>query len=129
MSRSRRTTRLDGALRRIVVGQKHISELIATRRAFLGGVAALPLLQLGGCATATSSAPSGAAGRPAFAPVAATNADTITLPPGYSWRKLIAWGDALFDTVSADFDPDRLTQRVHRFRGTARFAPGRWPGS
>jgi hypothetical protein len=45
-----------------------------------------------------------------FQSVAATNADTVTLPPGYAWRPVIAWGDALFDTVSADFNPDALTR-------------------
>ena len=88
---------------------KHINEIIASRRALLGGLAGLPLLNLAGCATgSTSGAPAGAAAT--FASVAATNADTVSLPPGYRWQKLIAWGDALFDTVSPSFDPDALTR-------------------
>jgi uncharacterized protein len=84
---------------------KHISELIASRRAVLGGIAGLPLLTL------THASAAAAAASPAgFAAVSATNADGVTLPAGYSWRKLIAWGDALFDTVSPAFDPDALTR-------------------
>lgn len=90
---------------------KHLNELIATRRALLGGLAGLPLLNLAGCAT--SQAPAAAALPPTapltFANVAATNADTVSLPPGYSWRTLIAWGDPLFDNASP-FDPDALTR-------------------
>lgn len=89
---------------------KHLNDMIASRRALLGGLVGLPLLQLAGCATPSAVAPAPANTAPAFAPVAATNADTVTLPPGYSWRKLIAWGDALFDTVSSTFDPDALTR-------------------
>jgi secreted PhoX family phosphatase len=91
---------------------KHLNDIIATRRALLGGLAGLPLLNLAACAT-PSAAPTATSAHSAvanFASVAATNADTISLPPGYSWRPLIAWGDALFDTVSADFAPDTLTR-------------------
>ena len=93
---------------------KHLNDIIASRRAVLGGLAGLPLLNLAACATAPSTATVSNAGVGAasvnFAPVAATNADTVSLPPGYSWRKLIAWGDAMFDTVSDNFDPDALTR-------------------
>jgi uncharacterized protein len=91
---------------------KHIQDLIASRRALLGGLAGLPLLSLAGCATTGAAASQTAArgGAPSFASVAATQADTITLPPGYRWRTLIAWGDALFDSVAATFDPDALTR-------------------
>jgi uncharacterized protein len=84
---------------------KHINEMIASRRALLGGLAGLPLLNLAGCAT---SAPPSAG--PGFTSIAATNADTISLPNGYSWRTLIAWGDALFDTVASEVDLDALTR-------------------
>jgi secreted PhoX family phosphatase len=92
---------------------KHINELIASRRALLGGLTGLPLLNLAGCAT-PAPATGGGAG---FTPVPATNADTVTLPSGYRWRKLIAWGDALFDSVSAHVDLNALTrtEQEHRF--------------
>jgi len=88
---------------------KHINDLIASRRAVLGGLVGMPLLNLAGCVTSGPTTPAAAASMN-FASVAATNADTVSLPPGYSFRTLIAWGDALFDTVSADFDPDALTR-------------------
>jgi uncharacterized protein len=91
---------------------RHINDLIVSRRALLGGMAGLPLLNLSACATSTAAGVAAipAAEPPTFASVAATNADTVTLPPGYRWRTLIAWGDALFDSVSAEFDPDALTR-------------------
>lgn len=45
-----------------------------------------------------------------FASVAATEADTITLPEGYEWRVLVSWGDPLFSD-GVPFD--------HKTRGTA----------
>lgn len=86
---------------------KHINELIASRRALLGGLVGLPLLDLAACATVPSTGASAVAG---FTSVAATNADTVTLPPGYSWRKLIAWGDALFEGMSDAPDLDTMTR-------------------
>jgi secreted PhoX family phosphatase len=45
-----------------------------------------------------------AAARLGFAPVAANSLDTITLPPGYRWRVLLAWGDGVLPGATA-FDP------------------------
>lgn len=87
----------------------HLNALVASRRAVLGALAGAPLLNLAGCATPAPSAAHPSA-TPGFTPVPATNADTVSLSPGYRWRKLIAWGDRLFDTVSAAFDPDALTR-------------------
>jgi secreted PhoX family phosphatase len=39
----------------------------------------------------------------------------VTLPPGYSWRALIAWGDPLFENM-APFDPDALTRADQEMR-------------
>ncbi len=86
----------------------HINELIASRRALLGGLAGLPLLNMAACATPAARA-GAASGALTFTNVAATNADTVSVPPGYRWRKLIAWGDALFDGM-APFDRDALTR-------------------
>lgn len=85
------------------MGAPHIADLIASRRALLGGLVGLPLLSLARPAAATAPQALG------FASVAATNADTVSLPPGYSWRALLSWGDALFDGVGA-FDADTLTR-------------------
>lgn len=91
---------------------RHISDIIASRRALIGGITGLPLLSLGACATSAgpvaSSAP--AARALSFARTPATTADTITLPPGYRWRTLISWGDALFDSAPAPFDPNAVTR-------------------
>ncbi|MCA8885134.1 MAG: DUF839 domain-containing protein, partial [Hyphomonadaceae bacterium] len=82
---------------------KHIKDVIASRRALLGGFAGLPLLSLAQSAAGTEPVP------PEFQSVGPTNADTISLPPGYRWRTLIAWGDALFEGMSS-FDPDALNR-------------------
>ena len=88
---------------------RHIQDLIASRRAVLGGIAGLPLLSLASCATPGAS-PATVSSTANFAGVAPTNADTITLPEGYRWRTLIAWGDALFDTVAPQADLNALTR-------------------
>lgn len=86
---------------------KHINELVASRRALLGGLAGLPLLNLAACATTPTT---GAAAAGGFASVPPTNADTLTLPRGYSWKTLIAWGDALFDGIPDAPDLDSMTR-------------------
>jgi secreted PhoX family phosphatase len=89
-----------------------------SRRGFLAGsvgaVASMPLLSLAGCATASGSSRS--AHLPAFEAVAATNADTVTVPPGFRVQTLVAWGDPLF-AGQGPFDPDALS----RFDQEARF--------
>ncbi|MBL8559127.1 MAG: DUF839 domain-containing protein [Hyphomonadaceae bacterium] len=87
----------------------HLRDLIQarlTRRAVLGAAAAAPLLSLIDTA-AEAALPVGAP--PTFASVAATKADTVTVPDGYEVRTLIGWGDALFDGM-APFNPDTLTR-------------------
>lgn len=87
---------------------KHINELIASRRAVLGGLSALPLLNLAACATPQTQARASATAE--FVPVPETNADTISLPPGYRWRTLISWGDPLFEGMSAALGLDTMTR-------------------
>jgi hypothetical protein len=95
-----------------VADSKHINELIASRRALLGGMASIPLLSLVGAAPAAAQSRTGAAPAASvnFAPVAATNADTVSLPAGYRWTRLVSWGDALFDTVAPDLDLNAMTR-------------------
>ncbi|MBK6702952.1 MAG: DUF839 domain-containing protein [Caulobacteraceae bacterium] len=89
---------------------KHINELIASRRALLVGLVGIPLLDLAACATPAQSTNGTASAGPGFASVSATNADTVSLPNGYSWRKLIAWGDALFEGMPEAPNLDALTR-------------------
>lgn len=95
---------------------RHLNDLIASRRAFLGGLAGLPLINLAACATSPAPGAAHAARTVNFAPVAATNADTVTVPLGYNWRTLIAWGDPLFDTASAPLDLNALTRAEQELR-------------
>ena len=85
---------------------RNIYQASLSRRGFLAGAASLPLINLAGCATP------GAASAPAslsFAPVAATKADTVTVPAGYTWKTLIAWGDPLYEGDGA-FDRAALSE-------------------
>lgn len=86
-------------------------ELVAarlSRRGLLAGLAGLPLLSLTNCATVGEGA-----GRPGLLPrfeaVPPTNADAVTVPPGFRVQTLIAWGDPLVEGL-APFDPDALTR-------------------
>lgn len=89
---------------------RHINDLIASRRAVLGGLAGFSLLDLAGCASPQGAASGAIGAGEGFVSIAATNADTVSLPPGYSWRKLIAWGDALFEGMEAAPNLDALTR-------------------
>jgi uncharacterized protein len=62
-----------------------------SRRGFIAATAALPALTL---------LPSEAAAVPAgFVAVPENTFDTVTVPPGYKWDRLISWGDPLFEGV------------------------------
>ena len=86
---------------------RHINDIIASRRALLGGLAGIPLLDLAACATPQAASGSAHA---SFASVGITNADTVSVPAGYSWRTLIAWGDALFEGIPDAPDLDAMTR-------------------
>ena len=93
---------------------RNVYQASLSRRGFLAGATSLPLLNLTGCATTDASMiGAGATGTAAapltFSPVAATNADTVTVPPGYAWKTVIAWGDPLYEGDAA-FDRTRLSE-------------------
>lgn len=68
-----------------------LAVLSLSRRGFIAATAALPALSL---------LPGDAAAVPAgFGGVAENMEDTITVPSGYKWERLISWGDALFDGI------------------------------
>ena len=71
-------------------------ERIVSRRRFLGGAAALggagAFFGLGAFRPAHAAGMGGLG----FEPVAANSLDTVTVPPGFSWRNVIAWGDPLW---------------------------------
>ncbi len=80
-------------------------ERIVSRRRFLAGTAALgaagAFFGLGGLAPAREAGQASLA----FEPVAANGLDTVTLPPGYSWRAVVRWGDPL-RSDGWPFDPE-----------------------
>ncbi|MET0546468.1 MAG: PhoX family phosphatase [Caulobacterales bacterium] len=84
--------------------QDIVDEMI-TRRGLLEGGAAIGLLSLAGPVGAVTKA-----SPPKFAPVPANLYDTVTVPAGYEAKTLIAWGDPLFDSVTAPFNRDKLTR-------------------
>jgi secreted PhoX family phosphatase len=82
---------------------------VISRRYFLTGVGAIIGTSAFLSTTAlTSRANAGAFNAINFTPVAATSADTITLPEGYSWYPVINWGDPL-TSAGKTFDPLNFT--------------------
>ncbi|MEO1695018.1 MAG: alkaline phosphatase PhoX, partial [Pseudomonadota bacterium] len=83
------------------------------RRGFLSGLLAVgttAFLTGHGAGATSALAQSAAAGQPAaasrfaFDNVPASTADTVTLPPGFSWKTVVKWGEPLWPDA-ADFDP------------------------
>jgi uncharacterized protein len=62
-----------------------------SRRGFIAATAVLPALTL--VASEAAAVPAG------FAAVAENTEDTVVVPAGYKWERLISWGDALFDGI------------------------------
>ncbi len=78
-------------------------ELHLSRRGLLGALAALPVLTVAAPAAASARSFSGPGYRgvaAGFVSVAENRADTVTVPEGYGWQRLIAWGDPLFDSAA-----------------------------
>ena len=71
-------------------------ERIVSRRRFLGGAAALGAAGAFFGLGAFRPAHAAGMGGLGFEPVAANGLDTVTVPPGFSWRNVIAWGDPLW---------------------------------
>lgn len=86
-----------------------IVERAISRRGFLGGTLAFGGFSLLG-GSLTPGTAQAATSRFAFDAVAANTADAVTVPPGYSARVVVSWGDPLWSDVP-DFD--------HDTRGTA----------
>jgi len=80
-----------------------------SRRRFLGGVGALGAGAWLGSLGVPLSAQAHPDGHLSFLPVAAGDADTITLPAGYHWHVLAAWGDPLWSDAPAFDDATRGT--------------------
>ena len=80
-----------------------VVETALSRRGFLGGVLAMGSVTALGAAGLPSGARA-AENRFAFEQIAANAKDAITLPPGYSAKVMIRWGDPLWSD-GAPFDP------------------------
>lgn len=90
-----------------------------SRRNFLSGaglgLAGLPVLgALGACASTQGG---NEVQRLGFESVPATLADTVSLPEGYIFDTVIAWGDSLFESVPQTFDRTNWSEQdgVTRF--------------
>ncbi len=80
-----------------------ISAKAVSRRAFLGGAAAVGATAAVLGTTALTPFGAHAMGRLGFEQVAANGLDTVTVPRGYSWQVVARWGDPLW-SKSIDFD-------------------------
>jgi len=89
----------------------NVVEEALSRRGFLGGVMAFGAGSFVlGTSALTPTQAAAKTSRLGFAAVAASTADTITVPTGYSSQVVMAWGDPLFSDTP-EFD--------HATRGTA----------
>ena len=100
-------------------------ERVVSRRRFLGGAAAL-----GGAGAffglgAFRPAQAGGMGGLAFEPVAANSLDTVTVPPGFSWHNVIAWGDPLW-SGAAPFDHETRGDGTSQERAFGDNTDGMW---
>ena len=100
-------------------------ERVVSRRRFLGGAAAL-----GGAGAffglgAFRPAQAGGMGGLAFEPVAANSLDTVTVPPGFSWHNVIAWGDPLWSGAVA-FDHETRGDGASQERAFGDNTDGMW---
>ncbi len=78
-------------------------ERVVSRRRFLGGAAALGTAGAFFGLGAFRPAQAAGMGGLSFEPVAANSLDTVTVPPGFSWHNVVAWGDPLW-SGAAPFD-------------------------
>ncbi|MCY3752729.1 MAG: PhoX family phosphatase [Alphaproteobacteria bacterium] len=100
-------------------------ERVVSRRRFLGGAAAL-----GGAGAffglgAFRPAQAGGMGGLAFEPVAANSLDTVTVPPGFSWHNVIAWGDPLW-SGAVPFDHETRGDGASQERAFGDNTDGMW---
>jgi len=82
-----------------------------TRRFVLEAAALTPLVAAGGALLGASTARADAGGSLAFKPIAASSADRIVLPPGYTYDIVARWGDSLSSKVP-DLDATKLASGV-----------------
>lgn len=86
-----------------------VVEEAISRRGFLSGVLVMgSAAALAGTGALVPGAAT-AASRFGFDSIPASTADTITLPPGYSWQLVAKWGDPLFSDVPEFDDETRGT--------------------
>ena len=100
-------------------------ERVVSRRRFLGGAAALggagAFFGLGAFRPAQAAGMGGLA----FEPVAANSLDTVTVPPGFSWHNVIAWGDPLW-SGAAPFDHETRGDGASQERAFGDNTDGMW---
>ena len=83
---------------------ERLTEKALSRRAFVGGGLAFGLGAFVMGSTALSG-PAMASSRLGFKAVAANALDTITVPEGYGWHIVAAWGDPMWSDAP-EFDPE-----------------------
>ena len=100
-------------------------ERVVSRRRFLGGAAALGAASAFFGLGAFRPAQAGGMGGLAFEPVAANSLDTVTVPPGFSWHNVIAWGDPLW-SGAVPFDHETRGDGASQERAFGDNTDGMW---
>ncbi len=88
-----------------------VVETALSRRGFLGGVMTFGLgsFLVGTTALTRDASADAHADRFGFAQIAANTNDTITVPDGFEWEQIVAWGDPLFSDAPAFNEATRGT--------------------
>ncbi len=83
-----------------------VVERAISRRGFLGGLLVMgsAAAVFGAAGLKASTALASQQTRFAFKPIAAQTDATVHVPEGYTWKRLVSWGDPLFSDAPA-FDP------------------------
>ena len=87
------------------------------RRSVLAGAAASVPVMVFGAALAQAPSAAGYIGESiGFTPIALSDEDTVLVPPGYSWKTLIRWGDPIFPEAPAlDLDEQTKERQEQQF--------------
>ena len=88
-----------------------LSQRLSRRRFLEAGAALTPLALGGGALLQRSEARADGVGTLTFKPVAASNADQLILPPGYTYDVVAKWGDSMFSKVPS-LDAGKLASGV-----------------
>ena len=93
-----------------------VDRRLSRRAALAGAAAAVPVMVFGGALAHAPRAAAYIGESIGFPPIALSEEDTVLVPPGYSWKTLIRWGDPLFpEAPTLDLDNQSQASQERQF--------------